>query len=253
LMVGPDVSQFIANPTDSYMKARVDWLSGFLKADGDLVDIVSVHRYPYPHDAQTPATADDLRVGGREWDQSIPYLRSLIEAETGKDLPIAVTEINSSWVANSGSDGSMDSHMNAIWFASVLGHLIAQKVEMVDQFALAGQFGIVGTGAVNPIYYDYLMYQQFGTELVRSASDDQLVDVLAAKRADGTVTIMIVNLGASPATKPLTILGAGAPATAETWLFDSSHAAEKVAATPLSAGGSITVPGESVTVLVLSR
>jgi hypothetical protein len=88
---------------------------------------------------------------------------------------------------------------------------------------------------------------------LRSVSDDSLVRVYAAKRSDGTVTIMIVNLGAATATKPLTVIGGAAAITAETWLFDASHSAEKVAATAMTAGGSVTVPGESVTVLVLGK
>jgi Glycosyl hydrolases family 39 len=253
ILIGPDVSQFVANPPDTYNQARVAWLSSFLKTNGDVVDMVSVHRYPFPKDTATPPTADDLRVGGREWDQSIPALRSLIKEQTGKDLPVAVTEINSSWATNAGTDGSMDSHMNAIWFADVMGTFINQKVDMVDQFALASDWGIIGKNHVNPIYYDYIMFQHFGTRLVRSVSDDALVRVYAAKRADGAVTVMIVNLGAASATKPLTVVGGGSSTSAETWLFDATHSAEKVDATPVSAGGTVTVPGESVTVLVLAK
>ncbi len=113
-------------------------------------------------------------------------------------------------VPNVGTDWSMDSHMNAIWLADVLGRLIEQKVDMVDQVALAGQYGIVGGFALNPIYYDYLMYQQFGTELVRSASDDPLVNIYASKRSDSTLAVMIVNLSATTQTKQMTILGWGA-------------------------------------------
>jgi hypothetical protein len=252
LLVGPDVSQFVAPPNGEYLQFRYDWLSSFLKANGDMTDIVSVHRYPFPVDVQTPPSVDDLRVGGKEWDTFIPELRKLIKEQTGKDIPVAVTEINSSWATNAGTDSSMDSHMNAIWFADVLGRLIYQKVEMVDQFALASAWGILGGNTVNPMYYDYIMYQKFGTQLVRSASDDPLVTVYAAKRADGTLTILIVNLGASAATKLLTIVGATGT-SAETWLFDKTHAAEKVGATTISAGGSVTVPGESVTVLVVDK
>ena len=43
-----------------------------------------------------------------------------------------------------------------------------------------------------PMYYVYMMYQLFGTELVRSATDDPLVNVYAARRPDGSVTVMIV-------------------------------------------------------------
>jgi hypothetical protein len=250
-LIGPDVSQFTANPTDQYMQARVAWLSAFLKANGDLVDIVSIHRYPLPVSTQTPITVDDLRAGGKEWDQIIPALRTLIKTQTGKDLPVAVTEINSSWVANAGTDWSMDSHMNAIWFADVLGRLIYQRVDMVDQFALAGQYGIIGTQAVNPIYYDYLMYQQFGTELVRSASDDPLVSIYASKRPDGTLALMIVNLSATTQTKPLTILGWWGT-SADTWLFDKTHKAEKIGTAPLGDSG-VTLPAESVTLLIVEK
>jgi len=250
-LIGPDVSQFTANPTDAFMKARVAWMSSFLKANGDLVDIVSIHRYPLPKDINTPITVDDLRAGGKEWDQIIPTLRTLIKTQTGKDLPVAVTEINSSWVANNGTDWSMDSHMNAIWFADVLGRLIEQKVLMVDQFAIATQYGIVGGLAINPIYYDYLMYGQFGTKLVRSASDDPLVSVYASKRSDGTLAVMIVNLSATAQTKPITILG-WAGISAEEWLFDKAHKAEKIGTAQLGDGG-VTLAAESVTLLIVEK
>jgi len=250
-LIGPDVSQFTANPTDAFMKARVAWMSSFLKANGDLVDIVSIHRYPLPKDINAPITVDDLRAGGKEWDQIIPTLRTLIKTQTGKDLPVAVTEINSSWVANNGTDWSMDSHMNAIWFADVLGRLIEQKVLMVDQFAIATQYGIVGGLAINPIYYDYLMYGQFGTKLVRSASDDPLVSVYASKRSDGTLAVMIVNLSATAQTKPITILG-WAGISAEEWLFDKAHKAEKTGTAQLGDGG-VTLAAESVTLLIVEK
>jgi hypothetical protein len=250
-LIGPDVSQFTANPTDPFLKARVAWMSSFLKANGDLVDIVSIHRYPLPKDINTPITVDDLRAGGKEWDQIIPALRTLIKTQTGKDLPVAVTEINSSWAQNSGTDWSMDSQMNAIWFADVLGRLIEQKVFMVDQFAIATQYGIFGGLGVHPIYYDYLMYQRFGTELVRSASDDPLVSVFASKRSDGTLAVMIVNLSATTQTKPMKILG-WAGMSAEEWLFDKAHKAEKIGTVSLG-DGSVTVPAESVTVLIVEK
>jgi hypothetical protein len=141
--------------------------------------------------------------------------------------------------------------MNAIWFADVLGRLIEQKVDMVDQFALASQYGIVGSYAVNPIYYDYLMYQQFGAELVRSASDDPLVSIYASKRSDGTLAVMIVNLSATTQTKRMTILGWWAT-SAEEWLFDQAHKAEKIGTAPLG-DGSITLAAESVTLLIVEK
>lgn len=253
VFVGPDVSQFVGSPTDSsYLQEKTAWLTSFLHANGDMVGIVSIHRYAFPDNAaKTPPTIADMRDNSKEWDQIIPALRQVIHDQTGKDLPVAVTEVNSSYASNSGGEATMDSQYEAIWFADVLGRLIRQKVFMVDQFALAGDWGIVGANNVHPMYYTYTMYNMFGTKLVGAVSDDPLVSVFAAKRADGSLTLMIVNLGDAAATKPLTIVGGGSATTAETWLFDASHTAVKVA--PTSLGGSITVPPASVTLLVVGK
>jgi Glycosyl hydrolases family 39 len=251
-LIGPDISQFVADTAgNSYMQTRTDWLTSFLKANGDMVSIVSIHRYPFPADGQTPPTIADLRSNSQEWDQIIPALRAIIKTTTGKDLPVAVTEINSSWAVNAGGEATMDSHYNAIWFADVLGRMIHQKVFMVDQFALAGQYGIVDAAAPRPMYYAYMMYQRFGSELVRAQSDDPNVTVYAARRADGTLTVMIVNLGDAAATSPLTIVGGGTATSAATWLFDKDHPALSVAATALT--GKITVPAQSVTLLEIGK
>jgi hypothetical protein len=95
------------------------------------------------------------------------------------------------------------------------------------------------------------MYQQFGTELVRSASDDPLVSVYASKRSDGTLAVMIVNLSATTQTKQLTIIGRSG-ASAEEWLFDKTHKAVKVGTDALG-DGSVTLPAESVTLLVVEK
>jgi hypothetical protein len=252
-LIGPDVSQFVGDTQGSaYLQARTDWLASFLKADGDLVDVVSVHRYAYPvGDADTPPTIVDLQGNSREWDSIVPALRKLVKDTTGRDLPVAVTEVNSSSSANAGGEATMDSHYNAIWFGDVLGRMITQNVFMVDQFALAGDWGIVGPSGVRPMYYVYQMYELYGTERVRSASDDPNVRVYGARRSDGSLTVMIVNLGSEAATRPLTIVGGGSATSAQTWLFDAGHKAEKVTDTPL--GGSVTVPPESMTLLVLPK
>jgi alpha-L-arabinofuranosidase len=251
VLVGPDVSQFVDDARGSdYLQFRIDWLKSFLKANGDKVDIVSIHRYAFPV-GDEPPTKEDLRQNSKEWDLIIPALRKMIREQVGRDLPVAVTEVNSSWAVNIGGEATLESHYNAIWFADVLGRMIEQQVTMVDQFALAGDYGIVGAISLRPMYYTYMIYQQLGSELVRSATDDPLVSVYAATRDDGTLTVMIVNLASTPQTKPLTIVGGRSSGSAETWLFDQSHDADKVADTQL--GGTVTVPAESVTVLAISK
>jgi hypothetical protein len=60
---------------------------------------------------------------------------------------------------------------------------------------------------------------------------------------------MIVNLSATTRTKQMTILG-WSGTSAEEWLFDQAHKAEKIGTAPLG-DGSITLAAESVTLLIV--
>ncbi|MCC6615963.1 MAG: hypothetical protein IT320_21005 [Anaerolineae bacterium] len=252
-LVGPDVSQYPGidsqNPKDSQGR---DWMEEFLKANGDLVDIVSIHRYPFPR-GNAPITIDDLRGNAREWDEAIiPHLRGVIQATIGHDLPIAVTEVNSSWATNSGGEATMDSHYNAIWYADVLGRLIRQGVSIVAYWNFQNvetSFGILARYDVRPVYYTFQMYKMFGSEAVMSEASDPTVTVYAARRDDGALTVIVVNLASEPMTKSIGIDGFEPASEAEVWLFDAEHDAESIGTQAWS--DSVTVPAESITLYVL--
>jgi hypothetical protein len=155
-LIGPEVHQFNDdpnyNPKDS---AGRDWMIEFLQANGDMVDVVSFHRYPFPQNVQENATIADLRQHIPEWDRTIPYLRGLIQEYTGRDLPIAITEVNTHYSRAVGTEASPDSHFNAIWLAEMFGRLMYQDVFMVNHWMLtssggSGGWGIIGRGEVRP-------------------------------------------------------------------------------------------------------
>jgi hypothetical protein len=250
--IGPEVNQFFASPTDDYQRELVNWVVEFLKANGDMVDVVSFHRYPFPKSINAgPPTLDEMRTNSREWDSLIPALRALVREHAGRDLPIAVTEANSSWAATSGGETTLDSHYNAIWWGDSLGRMIRQGVFMVNQYGITGEFGLMGNYEVLPIYNVYLMYRRFGDTLLYAASDDPDVSIFAARDQSGAVTLMIVNLASSEARLPLTVDNFTPAAPAETWLFDKQHTVEKVEPTPFDRP--ITLPPESMTLLVASN
>lgn len=249
-LIGPEISQFYAVAGGDYQQNIIDWLTEFLKANGDLVDIISVHRYPFPKSTTSgPPTIADLRDNSREWDQLIPAMRALIRQYAGRDLPVAVTEVNSSYARNVGGEATMDSHYNAIWWGDTLGRMIRQGVDIVAQWDLSKEFGIVGAYEPHPMYYTYVMYQHFGTERLYASSDEPQVSIFAAQRADGTLTLMVINLASETVTKPLQFANFAPPAQAETWLFDKDHAAEQITATALTVP--LTLPPESMTLLVI--
>ncbi len=252
LFVGPDISQFTANPAVNRKDANgKDWMAEFLKANGDMVDIVSIHRYPFPVRTTDGApTIADLRANSQEWDKIIPYLRSSIRENTGRDLPVAVTEVNSSWANNGGGEATLDSLYNAIWWGDSLGRMIRQNVDIVAQFALIGELGLLAKYQVHPIYYVYPMYQHFGTERLFASSDNPDLSVFAAKRQDGTLTVMVINLGIEETSYPLRLSGNISSAASEVWRLDASHQAENIGSQSITSGEAITLPGESMTLYV---
>ncbi len=258
LLLGPGTSQFTGNPeTDPRDEAGRDWVREFLLANGDLVDVVAVHRYPFPTSmAGPPQTIDDLRANSREWDTIIPNLRVLIRETTGRDLPVAISEVNSDWSHAIGGEATPDSFYNAIWWGDVLGRMIRQKVDIVAHFILQchtgqGGWGLLAKYEVRPSYYVYQMYQHFGDELLYASSDDPDVSIYAARRQDGALTLMIVNLGPDEERKPLRLENVTATVPAKVWLFDVDHPAEQIGAQTIKDGAEIVLPPQSISLYVI--
>ncbi|MCL4257541.1 MAG: hypothetical protein KJZ53_03310 [Anaerolineales bacterium] len=252
ILIGPEINQFYANPTQPHQQELERWMIEFLKANGDMVDVVSFHRYPFPTSQLAgPPSADELRHASAEWDALIPYARDLVREYTGRDIPIAVTEANSSWAASSGGDTTMDSHLNAIWWGDALGRMIRNGVYMVNQFAIIGQFGLMGNYEVKPIYNVYLMYKEFGQELVYASSDDELVSIFAAEREDGALAVMVNNLAAEAKSIPLTLSGWEYSGEAQVLLFDKEHAATAQPAIQIGAETQLELSPESMLLLII--
>ncbi|MBL8118374.1 MAG: hypothetical protein JNJ78_12645 [Anaerolineae bacterium] len=254
LLVGPDVHQYppTASSTDPQASMR-EWVRGFLEVNGDMVDIVSIHRYPFPVSFDSPPQSiDDMRLNTKEWDTIIPDLRAVVLEAAGRDIPVAVTEINSNW-NNGASAPNTDYH--AIWWADVLGRLIRQRVEMVHYFMLANftdsNFGLMRRYDVRPAYYVFQIYKHFGSELLTSSSSDPDVTITAALRADGALTLIVINLSSEEKTLPFMITGFDTTSLAQVWLLNAEVKAEPVDDIDVSTE-SITLPKESVTLLVLS-
>jgi alpha-L-arabinofuranosidase len=268
MLVGPDISQYVplsidgdtitflqadggGAPTDILGK---DWLQEFLRANGDLLDVVSIHRYPYPGgDPNSKATIEGLRSNSHEWDTIIPNLRQIIRQAAGRDIPIAVTEFNSDSRQSSGGEASLDSFYNALWMADVLGRFIRNQVEIAASWDIQGDaqrsWGLLEKYDVRPSSYAYLMYTHLGNELLASASSDQDVTITAALRDDGALTLMVINLGPDEVTKTLSLNGFTPAGEAEVWRFDAAHNAEQIE--PVNVNAPLTLPGQSATLYLI--
>jgi len=248
-LVGPDLSQYTAiesqNPKD--IQGR-DWMREFLRANSDLVDNVSFHRYPF---GGSP-TIEEVRATSPEWDETLPYLRELILEETGRDIPMSVLEVNSNWSHASGNEATPDSFFNAIWWADSLGRIINQDVEMVAFFTLAHNDGttLLTRNGPAPTYYVYQLFKQYGDERLYTDSGLDEVSIFGAQQDDGTVTLMVVNRGDADVIAPLNVANYDEGETAVLHRFDSDHNAENLGEVSIS---ELELPGQSISLYVLPR
>lgn len=252
-LMGPELSQwndsYEATPKDS---AGRDWMTEFLKANGDLLDVVTVHRYPM-YSPNNPVTVQALRENTRKWVGEVEYLRRLIKEITGRDLPIAITEVNSDPSAAMMQEVSPDSFYNAIWYADVLGQMMNADIFMVNQWVLSQRttgLGLLQGSTVRPTFYVFPLYKNFGSEQVYAASGVADVDIFAARREDGALTLMVINLSDEEKRIPLQVKGEK-PAEAEVWLLDATHNAENLGMQAFSSDGVVILPAQSATLYVI--
>ena len=255
-LMGPELHQWGTSlATTLKDSSGRDWMTEFLKANGDLVDIVTVHRYPLYSTTGKAFTVDDLRKDTLEWTDMAKYLSGLIKTTTGRDIPIAFTEVNSNPSPVLKGEATPDSFYNAIWYADVLGRLIQQNVFMVNQFVLAnrnGGLGLIYNSEIRPMYYVFQMYAHFGDKLVYASSGAADVTLYAAKRTDGSLTILVINLADGPQRVALQIKGIS-PRQAQVWRLDATHNAADLGKQAIPADGVLDLPAQSITLYAVNK
>ena len=252
-LLGPELSQwnkdYNSTPKDSSGR---DWMTEFLKVNGNLIDIVSVHRYPR-HSPSNPVTIQSLRENTREWTAEVTYLRNLTREYLGRELPIAITELNSDPSNAQLKDASPDSLYNAIWYADVLGQLMNSDVFMVNQWVISQRstgLGLFKGSDVRPTFHVFPLYKNFGSDQVYAGSGAADVDIYAAIRKDGALTLMVINLSDTEQKVPLQVAGRQLTEV-EVWLLDATHNAENLGMQAIPADGVLTLPAQSATLYVI--
>ncbi|MFI9006774.1 cellulose binding domain-containing protein [Actinosynnema sp. NPDC053489] len=243
------------------------WNDAVLSIAGPVVDFGIIHWYPSGDTA-----AEVLAKTDRVKDQ-IALVREQSRRLAGKDLGIALTEVNTSYGRNT--------QPGALFAADAYATMIGQGVFNVDWWnvhngigqvrEIAGHtdyddFGLLSSGncttdgtvcqpALNTPFAPYFgisMASRFarpGDQLVTAASTDPLVRSHAARRADGSLAVMLVNEDPAAAkTVALRLSGYAATATATVLTYGNGDSAITTTTGPSS---SATLPPYSITTLVL--
>lgn len=258
LFIGPEVHQYADTYEPSYLDDMRNWVREFLTINGDMVDIVSVHRYPFPLQMSGPVTTiSQMRENVPNWATLVEILRTDIQETLGRDLPIAITEVNSHWSNGGGGDTTPDSYYNAIWWSGVLTTLIQSEVDIVAywNFSSAGSngaFGLLDRYNPRPTYYTYQLYREFGTMRLFSESSDEYITALAARREDGAITLLITNLYDLEAKSVSLDFGGATVSVTEMRVLAPELLAETVDPSAYFDGAVLEMPAQSAIRLVLT-
>ena len=194
LIFGPELATEyeIKNP------AR-DWLTPFLQANGDIVDVVSLHRYPFGGTTSRTSTHMSDALGTA---QRVGQLRAHIRNVTGRDIPLAFTEINLSHDWKMGGEGSSAGFSAGLWLAETLGQMAEAGVAMVNIWNAHSNdtIGVITDKLQRrPTYFALRLYANYGDRLVPLASHVSNVSAHAAldTRTNHT-SIVLVNRATEP-------------------------------------------------------
>jgi hypothetical protein len=241
----------------------VPWLLKTWKAAGHPIDVFSLHFYPqsgeYQADATSETTALMLRrnVSTRDlWDKQytdptwinsvvalIPTMRSWVNKYYYVGTPIAITEYN--W----GGDTIMN---GATAQADILGIFGREGLDM------ATRWGTID--ASMPVYKAFKLYRNYdgkgsgfgATSISTLVPNPDNVSAFAAIRGDKSVTLMVVNKQLDAAANVgVSLANMATSGTAQVWQLASNVTTHLADTTYASGRLQLTVPPQSVTLLVL--
>lgn len=243
------------------------WNQVVLSIAGPEVDFVVLHWYP------SGATGAEVLAKTDRVPDMIRLAREQIARHAGKELGIALTEINTSYGRNT--------QPGALFAADAYATLLANGVFTVDwwnvhngpesastigghpdfhDFGLLSSAGCLADGTIcqpplnTPFatFHGLAMVSEFvgtGDRFVVAGASDPLVRVHAARRADGGLAVLLVNQDPGAA-KPVAVDYAGYAPAADARVLTFANGDAAISTTTGSAA-SVTLPPYSLTTLVL--
>lgn len=207
---GPEISQFSGVGEGPKDLSGELWMDGFLsgvaayenahpdiyqKYKFHLLDGVSFHSYQFPNSGTPPYL---LMSGPNEWNYLLPPLRQLIRQDFGRDLPVAITEINTNPTGDEFTRGQA-----SLWWADTLGTLMNQQVEYVSFFSAEGvdsPYPLFNSNNLKPtaMYRVMELFSHLQPDLIPLQIQRDPISVYATQDdAHQTVSLLFINKSAA--------------------------------------------------------
>jgi hypothetical protein len=181
-----------------------DWFGAkVIVGAGDAIDFYIVHDYGFYQDI-SPETV--LARPERWFPDVIGTARAFLDDQVpDRTVPIAVTEYNLFTQGTIDATGKMSKAINALYIADYIGQLAEAGVTIANQWNLVndpagsdGDYGMLNpvTSDPTPQFYGLALWQLFGDQSLPMSTgfDPQTtLSAYAGVRADGTITLLVVN------------------------------------------------------------
>jgi hypothetical protein len=241
------------------------WNQVVLSTAGPLVDFGIVHWYPGGE------SGPEVLPKTNRITAAVRLVREQARRYAGTDLPIAMTELNTSYGRNT--------QPGALFAADAYATLMANGVFTVDWWnvhngvervsTIGGQpdfhdFGLLSSGtcdgsACQPAlntpfapYHALAMLSRFagaGDQVVGASTSDPLVKVHAARRADGGLAVLLINEDPAEA-KTVSVAYAGYAPAQNTQVLTFGNGDSAITSAPGAAGTMTLAPYSLTTVLL---
>jgi alpha-L-arabinofuranosidase len=232
-----------------------DWFGAKVIVDaGDAIDFYIVHDYGFYQDI----TADTALARPERWFPDVittarAYLDDQVPTRT---VPIAVTEYNLFTQASVDTTGKMSQAINALYIADYIGQMATVGVTIANQWNLVngtvgseGDYGMLDptTSEPMPQFYGLALWRLFGDQMlpISTGFDPQTtLSAYAGVRADGTITLLVVNKSDTAQTASIDLDGSTATYTATADVV----AAQTLTSTGITYNNSTTQPSDLASV-----
>ena len=191
------------------------WGDEVIGGTGGALDFYVIHEYGFDGSPDEGAALDEPEA---TW----PTLLDQLSRELPEGVPIAVTEYNLVSFEAGDTEQSMTRSLNALYIADTIGQMIAGGVKIANQWNLANgttssgtDYGLIDADDYTPFppYHAMTMWATTGdamldVEFARERADlADRVRVYPTRRADGSLAVVLLNLGNDPIEFDLALTG----------------------------------------------
>ncbi len=201
-MLKVDPSIQIVGPDSSLRMSTLDktdrpwqWFDPFIQANGDLLNVVAIHFYPF---YEAPATRDDVLKNPDLFAKNLATLRTYLHDNLKRDLPLMITEINLNSNPGVSDDHGSSSIFAGLWLAEIYGISAQQGVAAILPWtAVRNQTAslIDSMGKPRPTFYAMQAFADFGTSLADAKSAVDGVKLYASGSDQGIIAVLVNRNG----------------------------------------------------------